>query len=81
MASEGAAMRRGARLLFMSGTLAPIHNRMPVIMERDNWPLWLGETEGDALALLRPAGADTLRTCPVSRAVNSVRNNGPDLLA
>ena len=27
--------------------LAGIQNRMPVIIERDNWPLWLGEYEGE----------------------------------
>jgi hypothetical protein len=25
---------------------------MPVILERDAWPLWLGEAEGDPTALL-----------------------------
>ena len=25
--------------------LAGIQDRMPVIIERDNWPLWLGENE------------------------------------
>jgi putative SOS response-associated peptidase YedK len=24
-----------------------VHDRMPVVLERDNWPLWLGETEGN----------------------------------
>jgi putative SOS response-associated peptidase YedK len=35
--------------------LAPIQDRMPVIVERADWPLWLGETEGDPGALLRAA--------------------------
>jgi putative SOS response-associated peptidase YedK len=54
---------------------------MPVILEPAAWPVWLGETPGDHLALLRPAGAGVVRLWPVSRAVNSVRNNGADLLA
>jgi putative SOS response-associated peptidase YedK len=58
-----------------------LHDRMPVILEPAAWPVWLGETSGDHLALLRPAGVGVVRLWPVSRAVNSVRNNGADLLA
>ena len=31
-------------------------------------------------ALLRPAADDVLRSYPVSRGVNAVRNNGPELI-
>ena len=27
--------------------VAPVHDRMPVIVDRADWPLWLGEVEGD----------------------------------
>jgi putative SOS response-associated peptidase YedK len=60
--------------------MAPLHDRMPVILEADAWPVWLGEVPGDYAALLRPSPAGTLRLWPVSRAVNNVRNNGPELL-
>jgi putative SOS response-associated peptidase YedK len=60
--------------------LAWLHDRMPVIVEPQDWPLWLGETPGDAAALLRPAATGLVRHWPVGRAVNTVRNNGPDLL-
>ncbi|HET8700820.1 MAG TPA: SOS response-associated peptidase [Nitrococcus sp.] len=61
--------------------MAPIHNRMPVILEEADWPLWLGETEDrDPAELLHPAAEDALRVWPVSRAVSNVRNNGPELL-
>ena len=60
--------------------MARLHNRMPVILEEADWPVWLGEAEGDHLALLRPAVNGVVRLWPVSRAVNSVRNNGPALL-
>ena len=63
-----------------NATMAPIHDRMPVILEAADWPVWLGETEGDALAMARPAAADVLKAWPVSAAVNSVRNKGPVLL-
>ena len=60
--------------------MAQLHERMPVILEPAAWPVWMGEKEGDFAALLRLAPAGTVRLWPVSRAVNSVRNNGPELL-
>ena len=56
------------------------HDRMPVILEQEEWPAWLGEIEADPAALLHPSPDQTLRTWPVSRAVNAPRNNGPELL-
>ena len=50
------------------------------MLQEADWPLWLGETDGDHVALLRPADDDVLKLWPVSRAVNSVRNNGAELL-
>ena len=61
--------------------MAGLHARMPVILEPGNWPVWLGEEVGEPAELLRPATPGTVRLWPVSRAVNSVRNNGPELLA
>jgi putative SOS response-associated peptidase YedK len=60
--------------------MAELHDRMPVIVEQGDWPLWLGEVEGDLTALLHPAPDHALRAWPVSRAVNAPRNNGPELL-
>ena len=60
--------------------LAPIQDRMPVIIERADWPLWLGETEGDPAALLRAAPEDALRFWPVDKKVGNVRNDGPELI-
>jgi hypothetical protein len=53
------------------------------VIERGSWADWLDPANGDAqalLALLAPAAADGLVSYPVSRAVNSVRNNGPELI-
>jgi putative SOS response-associated peptidase YedK len=56
-----------------------VHDRMPVILARDDWAEWLeGE---DPSALMRPAPDGLLRFWPVSKAVNSPRNNGPELVA
>ena len=63
-----------------NGTLAPIHDSMPVVLEPADWLVWLGEEEGDPKALLRPSVDTVLRTWPVSTDVNSVRHNGAELL-
>ena len=61
-------------------TLRPLHERMPVVLEPEAWPLWLGERESDVAALLRPSTA-AFRVWRISTAVNSVRNDSADLLA
>jgi putative SOS response-associated peptidase YedK len=60
--------------------MAPIHDRMPVILEPGDWPFWLGEVEGDPAPLMRPAADRILTAWPVSPKVNSVRNDGPELV-
>lgn len=56
-----------------------LHERMPVVLEPGDWPLWLGETAGKAADLLRPSLAE-FRVWPVSTRVNNVRNDSADLL-
>ena len=63
-----------------NATMQQLHQRMPVILEPDAWSTWLGEDSGAAIDLMRPAANDVLHLWPVSRPVNSVRNNGPELL-
>ena len=58
----------------------PVHGRMPVVLERDNWPRWLGEAEGSPAQLLHPPAGSMLRAWPVSRRVNSPRHNDAALL-
>jgi putative SOS response-associated peptidase YedK len=59
-------------------TLSAIHDRIPVIIEPNDWPLWLGERR--CRTLLRPAAEDVLRIWPVGKKVGNVRNDGPELL-
>lgn len=65
--------------------LASVHDRMPVVLEKEHWPVWLGEdmtvVESDVRALLEsdPDSLD-LRYVDVGPLVNSVRNNGPELI-
>ena len=51
-----------------------------VHVEQEDWPLWMGESAGDRAALLKPAADDVLKASPVSKQVNSPRNNGAELL-
>ena len=60
-----------------------IHDRMPLLVERDRYAAWLDPTlsEPDTLrSLLVPAAPGRLEAYPVSTEVNSVRNNGPQLV-
>lgn len=63
--------------------VAPLHDRMPVVLEEHDWDRWLDPDapDLDALArLLRPASDDLLVTYPVGAAVNSADNDGPHLV-
>jgi len=60
-----------------------IHDRMPMVIAPDHWADWLnpGNSEpGHLQATMLPAMAGGLTSHPVSMAVNSVRNNGPELI-
>ena len=60
-----------------------IHDRMPLLVERERYAAWLDPTlsdPDDLTALLVPAAPGRLEAYPVSTQVNSVRNNGPELL-
>jgi putative SOS response-associated peptidase YedK len=59
--------------------LAEIHDRMPCVLDGDDIDEWLVD-ETAPLHLLRTAAPDRLAAHSVSAAVNSVRNNGPDLV-
>lgn len=60
----------------------PIHNRMPVILDPSDWDLWLSDVAPRAhlRSLLHPFPSQPLEVYPVSAAVNSVRNDGAELL-
>jgi putative SOS response-associated peptidase YedK len=63
--------------------LQPYHHRQPVILAREDYPLWLskGEVKADELApLLRAYPAEKMAIYPVSKEVNSVSNDHPALI-
>lgn len=64
-----------------SEKMQAIHDREPVTLARQDWPLWLGEAGLGAATLLRPAPADSLAFYRVDPAVNSNRASGPHLIA
>jgi putative SOS response-associated peptidase YedK len=59
-----------------------IHDRQPLVLERDEWDAWLdpGTGAADVLPLLEPHPAGRFVARPVPRAVSSNRANGPQLL-
>jgi putative SOS response-associated peptidase YedK len=61
--------------------MAEIHHREPVVLERADWPLWLGEV-GHGAAVLMTASADGVLSRPfrVGMAVNSNRASGAELI-
>lgn len=58
-----------------------VHDRMPLVVQADDWAEWLDPTVTDAATLLHPAVDVGLTAYPVSTLVNNVRNNGPELIA
>ena len=57
---------------------SPVHDRMPVIFNKEDYDLWLDPwmTNVEALAdLLRPYDARLMRSYPVSNRVNQVQND------
>ncbi len=61
-----------------------IHDRMPLLVEPDRYDAWLDPRNADPAdlkKLLVPASPDLLEAYPVSTRVNSVRNNGEELVA
>jgi putative SOS response-associated peptidase YedK len=63
-------------------TMAPVHNRMPVILPASAWTEWLDIGNQNMVTLgelLVPAPNDLLTMHAVSKDVNNVRNKGPEL--
>ncbi|MER7244671.1 SOS response-associated peptidase [Kribbella sp. NPDC000426] len=60
-----------------------IHDRMPMAITPDRWDEWLDPRNHDVdqlRSLLAPPADGSLDMYAVSKAVNSVKNNGPELL-
>jgi putative SOS response-associated peptidase YedK len=63
--------------------LAPIHDRMPVLLSEAFWDRWLAPeplSEDEATAMLGPAPDELLVLTRVGDQVNSPKNDGPELV-
>ncbi len=66
-----------------NGDLAPLHHRMPVVLDPSVWTEWLDPGRRDTHTLQRlltPLPDGELLFHPVSRRVNTADNNGPELV-
>lgn len=66
-----------------NSSIAPLHDRMPVILSRDAEAAWLdpGSSRDQLLKLLAPLPPDHTALAPVGPAVNDARYDGPECLA
>jgi putative SOS response-associated peptidase YedK len=61
--------------------LAQIHNRMPVILDRNNCWEWLADKpEKELSELLKPYPAEAMNGYPVGQSVNNPRVDDPSLI-
>jgi len=87
MREDGVVIESCAHITMPANELmADVHNggshphRMPAILRREDHEIWLTGTPAEARAVLAPYAADLMLARPVSTRVNSVRNNGPELV-
>ena len=66
-----------------NGLMQPIHDRMPVILEKEEVAAWIAPATRleKALAMLKPCSSARMMTYPVSSLVNSARHDGPECIA
>ncbi|WP_299851741.1 SOS response-associated peptidase [uncultured Roseovarius sp.] len=60
--------------------MSSIHHRMPVVLAKADWPLWLGEAGKGAATLMTAAPEEALRFWRVDSKVNSNRASGAELI-
>lgn len=62
--------------------MSRIHPRMPVVLSPRDYERWLDreQTERLPLDLLRPYPSAEMKSYPANAKVNSVRNNGPEMM-
>jgi len=60
--------------------MKPIHNRMPVILRREDEKTWLASKDSvEILSMLKPYAPEDMDAFPVSKLVNSPRNEGREV--
>jgi putative SOS response-associated peptidase YedK len=64
-----------------NAVMAPVHDRMPVLIEPKHWRTWLDAPVETVHALLAPAPDTELRAWPVGKRVNRAGEDDPGLIA
>jgi len=81
---DGDTLRTCTIITIAANTVvAPIHNRMPVMLKKSDCRRWLAPGERspeEFLELLSPYPADEMTAHPVSSLVSSPANEGPELI-
>ncbi len=60
--------------------MSRIHDRLPVILEPEDWPLWLGEEGKGAARLMGAVPDNALEMVRVGTEINSSRSQGEGLI-
>jgi putative SOS response-associated peptidase YedK len=63
--------------------MQPIHDRMPVILEKEEVAAWIAPVTKlvKALTMLKACSSEKMVAYPVSSVVNSARYDGPECVA
>ena len=63
--------------------VAEMHDRMPVIVRREAYEVWLNPTSPieEVLSLLKPFDSSAMHKYPVTTALNNSQNEGPEVAA
>jgi putative SOS response-associated peptidase YedK len=81
-APDGTIVRTVCLLTTQANALmAPVHQRMPVIVGKDDWAAWLADPAEQVVALLRPCAGEDLQAWPVDRRVSRGDEEGAGLSA
>lgn len=80
-AGEGGPLTTLAIVTLQAGfEMAQVHHRVPLVLEREVWPLWLGEEGHGAARAMQAPAQGVLQLRRVSTEVNSNRASGPQLI-
>ncbi len=60
--------------------MAPIHDRMPVIVAPEDWQAWLDAPADNVAGMLAPFQSDAMQAWPVSRRVSKAREDDAGLI-
>lgn len=78
---EGGILRTACIITTGSNAvMAPIHDRMPVILGPEHWAAWLAAPAEQIAGLVRPSEPEGMQAWPVSRRVSKTVDDDPALI-